>query len=127
MKRKQKDERQKRLFDGEGLYIEDTSIYDDKTGKVIKKGSKLWRMKYRFNGKPGLLALGKYPEISLEQARKKRIEARELIARGIHPSEAKKALKAANRERAANTFAVIALEWFEKQIDVWSENYSNLI
>ena len=51
-----------RLFDGGGLYLE-----------VTPQGSKLWRMKFRQpNGKENRLSFGKYPDVSLEQARQKR-------------------------------------------------------
>ncbi|MFW6011081.1 MAG: Arm DNA-binding domain-containing protein, partial [Desulfosalsimonas sp.] len=43
-----------KAFDGGGLYLE-----------VTPSGSKLWRYKYRFNGKSKKLALGQYPDISL--------------------------------------------------------------
>jgi len=43
---------------------------------VIKSGAKYWRMKYRFAGKEKLLAIGTYPEISLNQAREKYKEAK---------------------------------------------------
>jgi hypothetical protein len=50
-----------RLFDGGGLYLE-----------VSPSGGKLWRLKYRFDGKEKRLALGKYPEISLKDVRDRR-------------------------------------------------------
>ena len=87
-----------KLFDGGGLYLEVTPL-----------GSKLWRMKFRqANGKENRLSFGKYPDVSLEQARQRRDEARKLKAAGIDPSENKKALKEADLERAANTFEKIA-------------------
>jgi len=45
--------------------------------------SKLWRFKYRWFGKEKLLALGKYPDVGLADARRKRDEARSLIAKGL--------------------------------------------
>ncbi len=50
-----------RLFDGGGLYVE-----------VSPSGGKLWRLKYRFDGKEKRLALGIYPEVSLAKARERR-------------------------------------------------------
>jgi hypothetical protein len=38
-------------------------------------GSKLWRLKYRFAGKEKLVSLGSYPEVSLKNARERRIPA----------------------------------------------------
>ena len=100
-------EKTRKLFDGGGLYIE-----------IAPSGGKLWRYKYRFDGKYKLLALGKYPDVSLQEARKRHIEAREQLAQGIDPSALKKAQKAAGAERAANSFEVIAREWFTR----WKEN-----
>lgn len=92
-----------RMFDGGGLYLE-----------VSPAGGKLWRLKYRFDGKEKRLALGAYPEISLADARERREEARKLLAQGIDPGENKKAQKAAKQDRAANSFEVIAREWHTK-------------
>ena len=48
----------KKMYDGDGLYL------------LIKpSGSRLWRMKYRYAGKEKLLSLGKYPSVSLKEAR----------------------------------------------------------
>ena len=54
-----------KLSDGGGLYIH-----------VSPAGGKLWRLFYRFDGKQKTLALGKYPEVSLAEARNRRDEAR---------------------------------------------------
>ena len=92
---------------------------DDKPFKgmflyVASTGGKLWRLKYRFDGKEKLLSLGVYPDISLKDARARRDEARKLLANGIDPSENRKVQKAAKMERAADSFEVIAREWFAK-------------
>lgn len=60
---------------------------------VHPNGSKYWRLRYRFAGKEKMLALGKYPEVSLADARARRDEARKLLANGVDPSENKKAVK----------------------------------
>ena len=98
IKKAKPEEKTRKLFDGGGLYIE-----------IVSSGGKLWRYKYRFDGKYKLLALGKYPDVPLQEARKRHIEAREQLAQGIDPSALKKAQKAAGAERAANSFEVIAL------------------
>ena len=56
-----------KLSDCDGLYIH-----------VSPAGGKLWRLFYRFDGNQKTLALGKYPEVSLAEARKRRDEARAL-------------------------------------------------
>ena len=72
-------------------------MYDEKSLflLVTKAGGKLWRLAYRFDGKQKLLALGQWPGVSLEEARVLRDEARALRSRGIDPSEARKAERAA--------------------------------
>lgn len=60
---------------------------------VHPNGSKYWRLRYRFGGKEKMLALGKYPEVSLADARSRRDEARKLLANDVDPSENKKALR----------------------------------
>src|SRR5450631_2164668 len=73
-----------RLFDGGGMYLE-----------VQPSGSKWWRHKFRFGGKEKLLSLGVYPETSLAEARRRRQEARDLLARGIDPGIVRKAQRTA--------------------------------
>jgi len=80
---------------------------------VTPSGGKLWRFRYRFDGKANMLGLGQYPEISLSEARERLMEARKLLAHGVDPSEARKAEKAAEREKRGNTFGRAAEEWFE--------------
>ncbi|WP_437343199.1 Arm DNA-binding domain-containing protein [Phycobacter sedimenti] len=53
---------------------------------VNPNGSKLWRFTYRLMGKEKLLSFGKYPDLSLKQARDKRDEARKVLAEGKDPS-----------------------------------------
>jgi hypothetical protein len=77
-------------------------------------------MKYRFEGKERLLALGSYPEISLEDARQRRDEARELIKQKIDPSERRKEEKAivkAERLEADRTPSVRVS--FDGKIEIW--------
>jgi hypothetical protein len=81
---------------------------------IAPAGGKLWRMDYRFDGKRKLLALGKYPEVGLKEARERQDEARKLLANGADPGAVKKARKTAKLERAANSFEVVAHKWFEK-------------
>ena len=105
------------LFDGGGLYLE-----------ISATGSKLWRMKYRFDGKAGLLSFGKYPEVSLSKARQRRDETRLLIAEGHNPSSAKRAQKLARRESAENTFELIAREWLiNKSSHLTSRTVANML
>jgi integrase len=100
-----------RLFDGGGLYLE-----------VSPAGGKLWRLKYRFDGKEKRLALGAYPAVSLTSARDRRDQARKLLAEGTDPSEQRKAAKATRAGLAANTFEVIGREWYAKTAPMLADN-----
>lgn len=71
-----------KLFDGQGLYL-----------LTQPNGRKYWRLKYRFGGKEKLLALGVFPAVTLDAARDGGGRARELLARGIDPSVARKATR----------------------------------
>jgi len=62
------------LSDGRGL------------GLCVKPGGgKSWHFRYYWSGKQKRIALGKYPEISLKEARVRREAARALVAQGINP------------------------------------------
>lgn len=80
---------------------------------VQPTGGKLWRLKYRIDGKEKSLSLGTYPDVSLADAREKRDQARKLIATGDDPSALRKAIKAGKQERASNSFEVIARLWLK--------------
>lgn len=82
---------------------------------VQPSGGKLWRLKYRVDGREKKLGFGTYPEVSLSDARKRRDEARSLIAEGKDPSREKQKAKARSRLSAENTFAGIAAEYCEKR------------
>jgi hypothetical protein len=97
-----------RLFDGLGLYIE-----------IAPNGGKYWRFKYLFLGKEKRLALGKYPEISLLEAREKRDQARKLLINNIDPSAAKAERRNAALVKVATTFELVAREWHNNHKERW--------
>lgn len=105
-----------KMADGGGMYLE-----------VMPSGSKYWRLKYRFGGKEKRLAFGVYPDVTLAEARSRRDAARKLLANDTDPSAAKQAKKAANVELGANSFEVIAREWFIRHAPNWKENHSSKI
>ena len=81
---------------------------------LVKAAGKYWRMKYRYAGREKQLALGVYPAVSLAKARKRREEARELLADGKDPSAAKREAKAALAATENNTFDAVARDWLNK-------------
>ena len=93
---------------------------------VTPSGGKLWRFKYRYDGKQKLLALGAYPEVSLADARHKREDARKLLASKNDPGAVRKAQNQANTQKS-ETFETIAREWFQKFSQRWKETHSSRI
>ena len=93
-----------KLADGAGMFL-----------LVTPAGGKLWRLKYRVDGREKLLAIGAYPEIGLSEARRRREEARELIASGKDPSREKQRDKVRSLIEAGNTFNAIAIEYCAKR------------
>jgi len=103
-----------KMTDGDGMYIE-----------VQPSGAKYWRLKYRIDGVEKRLSLGVYPEVSLADARRRREDARRLIAAGTDPSKIRKADKAAQAEKVEasrladaglpgpGTFEFVAREWLK--------------
>ena len=57
---------------------------------VQPNGSKLWRYKFRLNGVEALQALGAFPEVTLADARHAHAESRKLVAKGVHPVQARR-------------------------------------
>lgn len=103
------DGKRARLFDERGLYVE-----------ISPAGGKWWRLKYRFAGKEKRLSLGTYPDVSLKETRNRRDEARKLLTNGIDPGEHRKVQKTAQADRAANSFEIVAREWFAKYSGTWA-------
>lgn len=90
----------KPLRDGGGLYLLPQT-----------NGRHWWRLDYRIAGKRKTISMGVYPEVALKDARKRREEARELVAAGVDPSSERKAGRAAHAAALADTFKEIAIEW----------------
>lgn len=102
-----------KMTDGGGLYL------------LVNAKGKYWRYNYRFTGKQKTLALGVYPDTSLSTARKRHQSAREKLAEGIDPSEAKKVQRITNNSAAADEFEPIAREWFSNKMAKASESHKS--
>lgn len=105
-----------KLYDADGLLL-----------WVAPSGGKWWRLKYRISGKEKMLSLGTYPEIGLRDARERRDEARRLLAEGIDPSDHRKATKSTRAQREANSFELVAREWYAKYAGTWSASHGDRI
>lgn len=92
---------------------------------VEPNGSKSWRFRYRFGGKPKMISFGVYPTVTLAEARKKRDEARRIVGEGRNPSDIRKEQKLAQQVGDGNTFEVIAKEWHQLKSARWSAGYAS--
>lgn len=97
-----------RLLDSNGLYL-----YVPVTGK------KVWQLRYKLDGKEKVLTVGKYPLMSLQEARDKAWLAKKDVSVGVDPVKAKR-ISSKN-----NSFGSIYQEWYEHKKQVWSEGYAN--
>lgn len=105
-----------KLSDGGGLYL-----------LVQPTGAKLWRWKFHLDGREGLFAVGRYPEMTLAGARAARDEAAALVAKGINPAHHRQAKKRSNieaaearRRNAESAFGRVAAAWLEAGRPVWA-------
>ena len=103
-----------RLADAGGLFL-----------FVPPSGKKVWRMRYRFDGKEKTLVIGSYPEITLTEARAKQSEAKMKLLNGVDPAEQKQVIKKKEKEAAADSFGDIFREWHTHKSKAWSKGYAD--
>lgn len=102
-----------KLSDGGGLQL-----------RIKTNGTKYWLLDYfkPFTKKRTSLGLGAYPEVSLAEARKKRVAARELLAKDIDPKEHKDDKHREQVLAATNTLKSVAESWFAIKKTTIAEN-----
>lgn len=91
---------------------------------VKNGGSKLWRLRFRHAGKYQEMALGKYPSVSLSEARKMAEEARASLIHGINPMDERRERKRTKETTKDKLFSTVALQWWEQQKDSWSKDHA---
>ncbi|WP_055136718.1 integrase domain-containing protein [Pseudomonas corrugata] len=103
------------LFDGGGLQM-----------RVRSNGSKLWNFNYRHpvTKKRINMGLGTFPEVSLAQARKGSIAAREVLAQGLDPKEQRDVEAQAKQAETEHTFQNVATSWYELKKDAVTPAYA---
>lgn len=101
-----------KVSDEKGLYL-----------LVSPNGSKHWKLKYRYDGKEKKLSFGAYPEVKIADARRKRDEAKALLADDIDPSIHRHERKLARQLGAVNSFELITLEWHAKFSNQWTASH----
>ena len=95
-----------RISDGWGLYL-----------LVRPTGTKSWQFRYQFMGKEKTLSIGQYPVVSLADARRKRDDAKMLLAEGKDPSIQKQLDRIDAHVKARMTFKEIADEYYDNLVD----------
>ena len=113
IKKAKPKEKQYRIYDEKGLCC-----------VITPSGGKLWRLKYRVNGREKTLSIGKYPEKTLSEARGDRDTARKQVTQGIDPSALKQSEKAGG---SADCFESIAREWHQKNQNKWTEGHARTV
>lgn len=93
-----------KLFDGGGLFLH-----------VAPTGGKSWRLKYRFGGREKLLTIGRFPDVSLPEARAHRETAKAVLRDGRDPAHA---------GGAPETFEQLARAWHAHQVPRWSTTHA---
>ena len=105
-------EKMYRILDAERLYIE-----------VRPSGKKIWRFKYTLNGKEGTISFGEYPSVSLADARKRKEDAKALLAKGINPVEDRNQKEEEKRAATNNSFKAVTEEFIKEKMKYKSEGY----
>jgi len=112
-----------RLPDGGGLFYEITST-----------GVKRWLYRFKIAGKNGMFIVGRYPELSLKEARVDHLEAKSFVQQGIKPAQIRRKVKQENisedekkKDVRTKSFQYIALEWIEQQREAWSAAHTQAV
>lgn len=94
-----------KLSDGRGLIL-----------VVQPSGTKVWRLRYRIDGKQKTLHIGTWPKVGIAEARARREEARRMIAEGTDPALVKRFGPSAAKLRITpgNSFREVSAEWIAK-------------
>ena len=103
--------KEKKLYDGKGLYL-----------LLHTNGSKYWRVKYRFLSKEKVFSLGVWPNISLTEARKIRNEVKIVLKSGQDPNVVKNNILLNKQVDQLNTFKAVADEWLLIKEKEWKQN-----
>lgn len=103
------------LRDGDGLYL-----------NILPTGRKIWLLDYYrpITKKRTNISFGPYPQVTLQEARKKRDEAKALLRDGIDPQQHKTDQIEAIRLKKENTLLKFATTWIEEKKVKVSANHA---
>lgn len=111
-----KSDKLQKLSDGQGLQLH-----------ISTAGGKLWRLAYRFDGKQKTLAFGRYPAVTLSDARDRRDHAKGLLAKGIDPSPQRQQEAQDKKVEENSRFEVVARAWLATKKEALVDSYSSRI
>ncbi len=95
-----------KLHDERGLYLQ-----------ISPNGSKIWHLRYSYQGQKKKISFGPFPDVSLKAARAKRDEARSSVADGVDPLQKRREQKLQAKLASEHTFASIAREYIAKRVN----------
>ncbi|WP_338030752.1 tyrosine-type recombinase/integrase [Entomobacter blattae] len=102
-----------RLRDTAGLFLQ-----------ISPTGLKTWYWRYKIGGKEKTYTIGRYPTISLADARKERDLARDTLKQGKDPSIEKKLNRLNTLNRNFDTFETVAREWHASRLPLWTARHT---
>jgi integrase len=97
-----------KLYDADGLYL-----------YITPKGTKSWRLDYKFKGKRKTLTLGRYPFVSLKEARFKKDKVKRALLEGKEP--------ASDIRKTTWLFESVALKWYETSQIEWKPSHAKTV
>ena len=104
--------RRYKLSDRDSLYL-----------LVSITGTKTWRFDYRLDGKACTYTLGRFPDLSLHDAREMRSNAAKLVGAGIHPRAHERQLQQQTIAHHKNTLWPVCEEWLNDNRANWTAYY----
>lgn len=102
-----------KLADKDGLYV-----------IVSPAGGVAWKWNFQLNGRQKTLSLGRWPAISIKEARRRLMAAKAQLSDGTDPAAAKQERKQASKPNTAATFEIIARDWHKAQSPRWTDAYA---
>jgi hypothetical protein len=94
---------------------------------ITPQGGKVWRLAYRHNNKRKQIALGKFPVISLAEARELKLEKQRLLAKGIDPVQDRRQKRFDDEMKHENSLEAVALEWHSQRYHTWQPKHAENI
>ncbi len=109
IRRAKAGEKRYKLSDGGGLYL-----------FVHPSGRKVWRVRYRVDGRSREIVVGEYPAVSLSDARRRAVDVRQAVRDGVDPVSLYDGSRVEQKRRS---FDAVASEFFALKEREWSTSH----